>query len=476
MSRKYSDSESEIKSQYSLFNICLLILFTMVPVMFFALDYKPLPVVVIAGLFLFVFISYLIIEITGRVELIFAFLILLFSFHGFSSFPGSNFTEINNYGILAFLYVLLLVVFIFSRNQEYLRLNLSSRDKSLLLLFLLFFTVSIFYNAKDLTEPLGLSKIILLCLSFPLMCGYIPGLLIENKKTLNIFLKSLVYFGILSGIFGFITMIYPEINRFNLYPGTAISFFKHPNATATIYNFTVPATLYFLFFKRKEISVMEKSIYMFGLLLMFFNVLFTLSRTGIFSMCLIFLIMSYSYSKKLFFTSLLLAPILLIFALFGFFTSKGASTAIGRVGLLATTIEMFNSSGAAKLLGHGSYSTIKIFEKIKISLNVADENNVPHNVLVYFVLQFGLLTAVPFFLFIFKSMFRALLKLSKSVNKNLLSVSVAVCFSVFFKNMGEDLMFFPEFILFHLFLIFFGFILIIINNNALKIDSVEIAN
>ena len=452
-------------SSIDTFNVLSLILFVSIPMLYFLLDYKPLPVIVIAGSFFLIFASIQILELTGRIELIFAFLILFISFYGFSSFPGSNFTEVNNYAILAFLYLLLLITFIFSRPQEYLSPNLSNTDKNILFVFTFFFFISIITNFKDLTEILGLGKIITIILSAFLMCGYIPGLILERRKTFTIFLKALVYFGIITGIFGVITIFFPYVNSFNVYPGTSISYFKHPNATATIYNFTVPAALFFLFFRRNEISTYEKFVYTFGIALMFFNVLFTLSRTGIVSMGIIFLIMSFSYSRKIFFISLLSLPVLLIYTLSGFLTSKGTSTAIGRIGLLATTIEMFNSSGIGKLLGHGSYSTIKIFEKIKISLNVSDENNVPHNVLVYFVLQFGLLPAIPLFIFLFKTFYKSVKKLSQSKSKDVLSLSAAVCLSILFKNMGEDLLFFPEFILFHLFLVFFGFILIVLNNN-----------
>ena len=126
-------------SSIDTFNVLSLILFVSIPMLYFLLDYKPLPVIVIAGSFFLIFASIQILELTGRIELIFAFLILFISFYGFSSFPGSNFTEVNNYAILAFLYLLLLITFIFSRPQEYLSPNLSNTDKNILFVFTFFF-------------------------------------------------------------------------------------------------------------------------------------------------------------------------------------------------------------------------------------------------------------------------------------------------------------------------------------------------
>lgn len=434
------------------------------PLIYFLSNYKSSIVALIILPFVLGFLFLVVYEYTNRIDLFFSFAIIFASFYGFSSLPANYYFEHYNYIFLCLLYIILLTVKQFSEFNSNLVLKYSVYDKTLLLAFFVFFIVSVFINSNDLFTVFGFSKILLLLLSAYLFCNYIPNSLMQNKKLLEIFLKSLIYFGIVSGTYGLLTMVSVSFNANNINPGTAISFFKHPNATSSIYNFTIPPALYFLFFKKDRISQSEKIIFFSGILLMIFNLLFTFSRSGILSIGIVFLIMTYSYSKKLFYSSVILLPIIIIFSISTFFTSKGAGTAIGRLGLLATTIEMFNSSRTGTLWGFGTLSAETIFEKIKISLNVPDENNVPHNVFVYFILQFGLITAIPLFIFFFKTVFKSIIRNFKTDN-HILTLSIAICLSLVVKNLAEDLLFFPEFIIFHLFLIFFGFMVIITNRN-----------
>jgi len=432
-------------------------------------DFRP-AALIFFGLFGILLVE-LITEYTGKLEFFFLFIIIALSFHGFSSFPGSNFTEVNNYIILGVLYSLLSVIYLFDADKRKISPGLSSLDKLLLLAAFIFFIVSVLYNSQDLMTLKGAGKLAVIFFGGFVVSGFLSGVLLKDRNTLDIFLKGLVYFGIAAGLYGFATMVNHSLNSFNQYPGYAISFFKHPNATSSIYNFTIPPALYFLIFRKQDVSAIEKVIFGFGIFLMTFNVLFTFSRIGILSVALIFIIMMFGYSRKVFYAMLAIIPGLIYFVLLGFLTSKGASTAIGRVGLLATTIEMFTSSSNGQMWGYGTTSTIEIFERTKYSLKVTDLNNVPHNFIMYFILQFGLFVTVPLFLFIFRIFGKAASRIFKMTGDPVLVMSAAVCYSIVSKNMFEDLLFFPEFILFHLFLIFFGFMIFLTGKNAPEYSS-----
>jgi hypothetical protein len=171
-------------------------------------------------------------------------------------------------------------------------------------------------------------------------------------------------------------------------------------------------------------------------------------------------ILTYYKSKKSVLIILLVLPFTLIFSLSDFFVSKGTGTIFGRAGLMATTISMLTASQAKLFWGYGIISTTKVFEDIKLSLNVPDLNNVPHNIILYSILQFGLISTIPLVILVLTFIFKGIVNFFK----NRFSVQQLLGFSIFMglivKNMGEDLVLFPEFPLYYLLLVFIGITLV----------------
>lgn len=388
---------------------------------------------------------------------IFVFLIIFLSFYSFTIAPYSRNLEEGAFFVYSPLIFLTLII-LYSANYTTQNFNLS--DKILIFIIFSSLLISTFIiNPEEISEPQGILKMICTGGSLLLFFNFFPMYLYNNSQILEKFIKIIAFIGIVSAIFGILTVVNPGLKPNNQYPGLAISFYKHPNATSSMYNFSIPILCWLIFLKRKENSAIEFVIYISGLFISIVALLFTFGRFSIVSVFISLMIIFYRSSRKLF----LLAIVFIISAssyfIANFFTSKGSLTILGRFGLAETAFEMYNKS-MNFLFGYGGISTREIFENVKFSLGVLDPNNNPHNIILFSILLYGIFFSLALFGFFFKYYLKSVVLFFKSNVSDLFVLSFSICTGMFLKNMAEDLLFMPEFFMWYLFLIFFGFLFI----------------
>lgn len=390
--------------------------------------------------------------------------IVFLSFYNFSSLPFEfNLKEI--IFLIVFLCDIAILFIYFSETGENIKVGFSSFDKFLLYTFSVLFIISAFlFNQQDSFSVIGFSKYGAYLFSMFIIPVVTFHYFSKNPKMIDKFIWIITVWGLITALFGIVTYFMPSVNRYNMYPGTTISYFKHPNATSSIYNFTIPCAFFLLLFRKKFLSDNLRLFLIITIVISFIGLFFTFSRFGTVSVIVSLLLLFYRYSKQYTLLILLFLPIVTFFFIYDFFLLKGTGTLFTRAGILATTIEMLRGPTANLLWGYGIVSTTEIFESIKISLKVPDLNNVPHNIILYSILQFGLIPTIPITIFVFKktiSFFIAFFK-DKCTEYQILSYSIIIF--LVFKNMGEDLLIFPDFVLYYLFLVFWGI-------SFLKFDS-----
>ncbi|KXK03201.1 MAG: hypothetical protein UZ04_CHB001001601 [Chlorobi bacterium OLB4] len=427
---------------------------------------------VFAGIFIISF--FLITRAINDVVINLSFLIVILSFFNFTIAPYSKYTE-ESYNYI-FAPILFLTILFHITGNEYKNslIKFNTFDKFLILTSFLFLTLSTFvFNPREISEFEGILKYINFSVGIYIFSVVLAGFLYKNENILFNFMRIICLIGILAAIFGIMTVIYPDLKPDNEYPGTAISFFKHPNATSSMYNFSIPLLVWMIIWKKKELSLLEHKFYIIGFFVSLIALLFTFSRFGIATIFLSILIIFYGYSRKLFVFSVIFTILAVAFAITQFFTTKGAITILGRLGLLETSFVMM-SDNIKLLFGYGGSRTREIFEGVKFSLGVIDLNNNPHNIILFSILMYGLLFTITSTILIFKYYYKALMLVLKKNADNLTVLSFSLCTGIFVKNMGEDLLLFPEFFMWYLFLIFFGILLIkIMTLDYMQTDTIS---
>jgi len=147
----------------------------------------------------------------------------------------------------------------------------------------------------------------------------------------------------------------------------------------------------------------------------------------------------------------------LVYILFNVTTSeKGASTIVGRAGLLATGIEMLVNNKNGMLWGFGIENNFKVFEETKNSLLFLETHNYPHNSLLFLTLVFGAVPVSLFIIFLAKRIITLLILFIRDKLSMISVLSFSVVISVFTQAFFEDFVLFPEYYMYHLILIFIG--------------------
>lgn len=388
------------------------------------------------------------------------FIILAYSFYAFTTGPYTADAEKNAFFIIGPLIFIALISAFVGQKPKTVEVYLTFTDRVLLIFIMFFLFISEFIiNSEEITEDQGILKFISVGGSLILFAYYFARYLYSNENVLILFLKIWVYIGIASGVFGLMTVVNPGLIPNNDYPGLATSFYKHPNATSSIYNFTIPITIWFVIFKKDKISFLEKWVFSAGAFISFVALFFTMSRFGIAMVFLSGMILFYKYSRKIFFATIVLMLVSSSFLVANFFSSKGSLTVFGRVGLLQTALEMFKDD-THFLFGYGGIITKKVFEDTKFSIGVGDLNNSPHNIILYSILLYGVFFTVSLFIYFLKYYFASLKDFLKYNVSSLMVLSLSVVSGLFIKNMGEDLLFFQDAFMWYLFLVFFGFLMI----------------
>ncbi len=395
--------------------------------------------------------------INNNLIVLLLFLTFGHTFLWFTVFPIVFRLEYNQILLTALMFISLIIFHLFNRIDFKTKIHRTTIDRLLLFLLIITLIYSVLVvNVSEFTTMLGFSKVIIFFSSIFFFLYLLPMILLRSERLLDFFIMVVYGLGVISAVFGIFTALSPNLNPVNEYPGLSLSFFSHPNANAFLYCYTIPCAFYVIIKFKKNLSLLSKTGILFSVLISIINHFLTYSRTGILAILLCITIFIYYYNKKIFFSILVLLPFL-VYMLFNVTTSeKGASTIVGRAGLIATGIEMLVNDKNGMLWGFGIDNNFKVFEETKNSLLFAESHNYPHNSLLFLILVFGAVPVSLFLIFLIKRIISLLLLFLRN-KLNLISVlSYSVVISVFTQAFFEDFVLFPEYYMYHLILIFIG--------------------
>lgn len=386
--------------------------------------------------FLVIPFSYLLFDFIHYVQ-IFLFLIFFsynFKFDTFFNFKLPRFKGIN------VLYYLLFGVFLFS--SFYINFNVNINIKSILKLISYPLIVYIFFF-------------------------YLPRRMYAENEMFEFCLKAILYFAVFDSI-------YSIANNFlnfqpNLsFPGHLIGLFYHPNMHAFLFSISIPILFYFYFTKKIN------SAYFILILILFLYVLLnTFSRAGFMTVGLGVLIITFFRSKKLF----LIALAITIFATINVFliiSESKTDSSLSRGLLLLTAIQMIMVNGSVMFFGYGVFESLEIFRTEKVFLGSLEIVLDPHNWFLLMGIQFGIIVptlCLIIFIIIVYRVFKNLNLFRAQNNYFKVAVSITIALSLFFQNLFEDLLVYPEFFVMPIFLFFMGYLCLNLRNfNLLQVE------
>lgn len=330
-------------------------------------------------------------------------------------------------------------------------------------------TVVAYINSEmDLIQVLYALTTIILLLLFIYVIPYWFMSIEKILRAINVYILSLV----ITNLYGIVEFI---VNRLLLDDITfrMSSFFNDPNIYARFDLIGIFFLLSFLFF-RKDLKVFQKNIYLFILLLSLIGLLFSLSRSGLFTFFLVTIIFSLLIKNNkfkimifvaiLFFT--LIAVILLITErdFFGGSVLVEASN-LNRVQLILGGINIIKENW---ILGIGytnfgnyyiSHYVSNILKVSAYDYNITGLASSIHNWFIEVWAEQGILGVISFIIFFFNSLRILFRKFKLTINWNL-----KACLLAFFMMILIFLVhgFFYHTFIFHFFFwLMFGFVITI---------------
>lgn len=381
------------------------------------------------------------------------YLIIILNMYVLTILPGSF--ELQNINI----YILFLILCsVITYNFNYFKLLIFTNKfylKKIFILILLTLGLSVIFNSKDYFNLYGISKLIILIFGFAFFFFLIANKLYSDITLLNHFYSHLILLGVITAAFGILNSIVP-FNPILQSSGASSSFFRHPNTVAFAY---IPALCilgYNLLFRddrNKLIPFILFSIVFFGLAL-------SLSRSGLLAFLISVLILIFFKSKKLFLVLFIVLIISTSIIIQFFFDIKGSSSTIARLGLIYSAVEMIKSSNHILYWGVGTVSVFEEYQTFKESVSpFLDTVLYPHNSILFFILQFGIISLTPVLLFVLLILIKCFKFLYQLFDKyKFLLIPFTICSSLLIQSLLEDTILFPEFFVFPIFLIFLGYL------------------
>jgi len=339
----------------------------------------------------------------------------------------------------------------------FLRIGKKHDAKSFLLFLIPFLVSVVIINSSDFINLFGLLKIVNFFLVGFFFTSEIPKLFSKYSDKFKRFLNFIVYFGTINSVAGIITYFIPSLATKG---GFANGFFINPNTNAFFTIFSITVTLYFIFFEFKEkVDFQNKIKFYVFLLFLLINMLLTYSRAGYVGTLVSVLILLFLHSKKKFF---LILPVIafLVVKFISLMSLKGGST-FARLGLIYAAFEMLKSSNQGLMWGFGTISVFEKFEAFKSGIGeFFDPVNYPHNFILFYIMQFGLISLIPIFIYfsgyLIKS-FKYLIKRNKFQN-NYFVLFFTIFVTIFIQSLFEDTILFPQYFVYPMFLVFFGYL------------------
>lgn len=409
-------------------------------------------------------------KLYNSIELCITIAVIIIAIYSFTIFLGSEYPR------LYFPQVLFLTFFIYiaiSVNLGDVYKNLSQRINlnSILIFFTLaFFLISVFvFNLKDVKSVYGFSKVMILILAPIFYCYYLPKEYYKNEKLLFLIIKLFLVVSIITAVVALV-FFYLGINTSEIHKNSAVSYFRHPNSVAFMYSFSFPILLFLILFCKDRFSFVIRVVIHVCMLIVAVAMLFTFSRAGYLSILVSSLFLLFFYNKKLFLYVIL--AFLLVFSFFfeTFVLAKGTGSTISRIGLVFAAIQMIKSSTTGFLWGFGTTSVFDVYTEFKYQLGpLLEDIGYPHNFILFFIMQFGIMPLISIAVYFLITIYKSLRKVFDNVSNQYLLLPLAIVFGLVAQSLLEDTILFPEFFVFHLFLITFGFIVYDLKNNFQKV-------
>jgi hypothetical protein len=348
--------------------------------------------------------------------------------------------------IILFLYIILITDFKLTFKVSFINIFLFA----LLFLFLYSsFVINSDYN-YELNTILKLLTYIFVFVSF--FFGFAKIIYFK----INLFKEFISYILYLSLILSLLAIIF-KIFNINLDPRFPIALngiFNHPNTFSFIFTFSIPILIYK--YLNKEIRFQKFLVFLF---ILGSTLAFTFSRAGYLAVLLSTLILIAGKSKKALFI-FIIAIIVVISSFFFEIQSLKEDSSLARGILIYTALSLITDNNNNMIWGYGVNRATEVFYDQKTTFGNFEINvNNPHNFLLLLSLQFGVLLAIFYFLFIIIILIYSLFKLNR---KAILKLEIMLCISIIcgllIQNFFEELLVVPEFPIMALGLIFLGYL------------------
>ncbi|MDX2129841.1 MAG: O-antigen ligase family protein [Chloroherpetonaceae bacterium] len=282
---------------------------------------------------------------------------------------------------------------------------------------------------------------------------YLPELLIVHKfySKFIVLLLSLGAFFAGAGIFLMLLGIYQiplfggflglTSTGFASYPLMVSTFGSHPNLSALTYLVSIPVVLVIITspeFKKLPISIRLILFFITGL--MAFALIFSYSRGSLLAVVAASAFLLYYRSRKSFiWIFVVIIPIALYFAS-SFLTSKGTASTISRGVLYFISYKIITSSPTNLLFGTG-LDVYTLFTAQREEFGLKDTAPSPHNVYVFFMIEFGLIGATLFYAFLIATIVRLVRWLKSNRSSQYFEVMIlfgTILFGISIHQLFED--------------------------------------
>lgn len=323
-----------------------------------------------------------------------------------------------------------------------------------ILLGSVFLIITLTVSLNNNNDIKSIAKIITYVILFIMFFNFYASSLISNFVLFNKFVDFIIIFALINSVIGWFAVFFvpPPVE---LYKGYHLGLFHHPNTNAAIYSIAVPAIFYKVFYLgyRNYQNILI-------LLFLFVSMLFTYSRSTFVGVGVALLLITFLKSKK--YTILFV----LLFLLVGtsvfdtFLLAKGGFSSISRLLLFYTAFEMILTSINSFLFGYGVFRSLEIFFTEKLFTGSTEVVVDPHNMILLLGIQFGMIVTIALFVFIILVLISSISRLNKlkpDVKKGVV-LSFAMVINLVIQNQFEDIVVYPEYFVYPIFLIFLGYL------------------
>lgn len=382
-----------------------------------------------------------------------AYSILFINFYSISILPFSTIVFESIFFIQSLIVVVLVSVkFDF---QNFLKSSPGKLDFLKILFFILSITILLSFiyniNTSNLLSFFKLASYFYLTYIFSFCFA---DSIVKNDIRFENFISVILIFVVVN------TMVALTLRMFDIsfnsnYLNQSLGLFGHPNTLGMLYVIGFPVLIYKFFAKQIRFELFFVIVILF-----LYSLMFTFSRASYIGVGAGILIFTFFKSKKIFLFTALITVLILIYFVIDIASTKTDSS-IARILLALTAVDMIFRDTSSILWGYGVYNSLELFMNEKIYFGNYESVLDPHNIILLLGMQFGLVATFLVLLICIILPFKVIFKRKKFNEAD--SLKIILCFTVItslmINNMLEDILFYPEFFIFPVFLTFIGVLL-----------------